>query len=294
MPTSPTTRPPARVLARGRRAGLGTWLAGHAGDSHRLRHQWGTWLATAGLAGVLACVAVGILTRTLGGAWWFLLIGLGLALVTVVATGWAARRSTLAIRRADLFTGGLLVQEAGGTRVFRVEEAEVYHALGRERETDAGVYDVMGPDGHTVRLHGQAVPPLGELGERFAERVVAAREEPDRSAFLAGELLSFGPITLAFSGLVCANERTSETDTSGAGIGDPRFEESVVLWQDRPRVLEDGVELLITVPPQVGADDFPRRVDRVLVPNPHLLMRLVDHFVEQARPEPEGGISGLG
>lgn len=283
MPTSPATRPPAAVLARGRAADLGTWLAGAAGDSSGPRQQWGHWLTVAGLGGVLGCVAVGILSGTLSGVWWFLVAGLLLALVTILATARANRRSTLAVRRADLFTDGLLVQQAGGVRAFRTEEAEVYHALGRDRETDAEVYDVMGPDGHTVRLHGQAVPELGALAARFAEQVVVVRADLDRAAFADGEPLAFGPITLASSGLVCANERTSETDTSGAGIGDPAFEETVVAWQDGPRVEEEGVELVITVPPEADVDGFPRRIDRVLVPNPQLLVRLVDDFVRTAR-----------
>lgn len=283
MSTTPATRPPASVLTRGRKADLGTWLAGQQGDSHSSRQQLGHWLTAAGLAGVLLCVAIGILTSTLGGLWWFLVVGLLLALVTIAATGWAARQSTLAVRRADLFTDGLLVQQAGGTRIFRTAEAEVHHAPGREREADAAVYDVMGPDGHTVRLHGQAVPGLGALGAEFADQVATAREDLDREAFAAGEPLSFGPITLASSGLVCANERTSESDTSGAGIGDPAFEETVVAWRDGPVVVEDGVELVITVPPEAEVEGFPRRVDRVLVPNPQLLVRLVDRFVREAR-----------
>lgn len=283
MSTTPATRPPASVLTRGRKADLGSWLAGQQGDSYSPRQQLGHWLTAAGLAGVLLCVAIGILTRALGGVWWFLVVGLLLALATIVATRWAARGSTLAVRRADLFTDGLVVQQAGGTRIFRTAEAEVYHALGRDREADACVYDVMGPDGHTVRLHGQAVPGLGALGSRFADQVARVREDLDREAFLAGEPLLFGPITLANSGLVCANERTSETDTSGAGIGDPAFEETVVAWRDGPKVVEDVGELVITVPPAAEVAGFPRRVDRVLVPNPQLLVRLVDRFGREAR-----------
>lgn len=277
------TRPPAGVLTRGQRAGLGEWLSGERDPGPGSRQAAGRVLAAVGLAGVLVCVAVGILTHALAGAWWFLVVALALALATMVATGRAARRSSLAIHRVDLFSDGLLVQQPGRTTPFRAEEAEVYHALGAGREVDAAVYDVMDPDGHTVRLHGQVVPGFGRLGARFADQVVAAREERDRADFLAGEPLSFGPITLANSGLVCANERTSETDTSGAGIGDPAFDESVVAWPDGPSVTADGAELVISVPAEADVTGFPRRVDRVLVPNPDLLLRLVERFVREAR-----------